>query len=142
MFNISTLLYGLLSLALPVGVITLLGTNILTVLGAVFVGMTGFATMLVGMFPMTKESKRHTYISYLAFLNVLLTATSFIFIFNRYVFFSPIMKLLCYWVIGTVVPLGLAEVYGDKKKSLLEWLAFVGTIAWNFGLALSLLTNI
>lgn len=141
-FNVSTFLYGLLSLALPVGVITLFGINILTVLGAIFVGLTGFATMLVGMFPMSKEFKTHTYISYLAFLNVFLTAFTFIFIFNQNGSFSPVMNFLCYWVIGTVIPLGLAEFYGKKAKPLLEWLAFIGTIAWNFGLAVSLFIKI
>jgi hypothetical protein len=141
-FNASTFLYGLLSLALPVGVITLLGISTLTIMGAFFVGLTGVATMLVGLFPLIKYTKTHEYISYLAFLNVFLTAATFIYIFSRFNFFSPAMKLLSYWVIGTVVPLGLVKVYGKKTNSLLEWLAFIGTIAWNFGLSVSLFIKI
>lgn len=141
-FNISTLFYGLLSLSLPVAIIKLLGANLLTVVGSTFVGLTGLATILVGLFPMNKVPKPHTYISVLAYLNVFLTATTFVFIFNRYGYFPPFMKYICYWVIVAIIPLALTAARRYKIYSFFEWIAFIGTIVWNFSLAVALLINL
>lgn len=141
-FNVSTLLYGLLSLSLPIAVIKLLGVNLLTALGSTFVALTGLATVLIGFFPMNKVPKAHTYISILAYLNVFLTATTFVFIFSRYSYFPAFMRFICYWVILTTIPMTLMAARKNGIYSLFEWLTFSGTIVWNFSLAVVLLINL
>lgn len=141
-FNISTFLYGLLSLILPIYVIKTLGVNMLTVFGSLFVGLTGLATMLVGLFPMDKKVNAHSLVSYLAFLNVILTGVTFALIFSGGDLISTIMRLLSIWVVGITLFLAVWRFRNKPNYSFFEWIVFISTIAWNFTLSVSLLMKV
>ena len=49
------------------------------------------------------------------------------------------MEAINFAVIGTTLLLGLSLLLHRKASSLLEWMAFLCTIAWNFLLATLLL---
>lgn len=140
-FNISTLLYGLLSLSLPIAIVKLLGINLLTAVGSTFVGLTAIATILVGLFPTNKFPKKHDLVGMFSFANVFLTALVFIFIVNRYEVFPNFLIYICWWVMGSILPLAFASKK-NPSYSFFEWLTFIGTIVWNFSLALVLLINL
>lgn len=140
-FNISTVLYGLSSFILPICLLLALGINTLSVFGAILLLVTGIATILVGFFPMN-ISKYHELVSYLVFSSVIFTGIVFIPIYNLGNTFPPYMRLVNYGVIGITILLALSSYINKKTVSLLEWSSLIGTIGWNFLLAISLLSNV
>jgi len=52
------------------------------------------------------------------------------------------MELVNSAVIGATVLLGLSLLFHRQESSLLEWIAFLCTVAWNFLLAALLLTRV
>lgn len=141
-FNSSTILYGTLSLVLPLTLHDMLGNNRLVALGAAFLLATGAATILVGFFPMDRRIKVHNAVGFLAFFCALLTGIVFFDIFYQGLLFFPLMQAINLAVIGTAIGLGLSLLVRRQISSLLEWILFICTIAWNFLLALTLLSRL
>jgi hypothetical protein len=141
-FNVSTVLYGGLSLIVPFTLNNMLGSNRLVTLGAASLLGAGTATVLIGFFPMDRKLKIHNVIGFFAFLSVLMTSIVFALIFYRGLLFSPFMELINVAVIGITFLLGISLLLRRQESSLLEWIAVLFTIAWNFLLAVSLLTQI
>ena len=141
-FNASTVLYGGLSLIVPITLDKMLGTDRLVALGAVSLLAAGTSTVLIGFFPMDRKLKIHNIIGVFAFLSVLLTGVVFSAIFYRGVIFSPLMELINLVVIGTTVLLGISLLLRRQESSFLEWLSVLFTIGWNFLLAVLLLLQI
>jgi hypothetical protein len=141
-FNASTVLYGGLSLIIPITLNTMLGTDRLVVLGAVSLLAAGTSTVLIGFFPMDRKLKIHNIIGFFAFLSVLLTGVVFSAIFYQGILFSPLMELINLVVVGTTVLLGISLLLRRQESSFLEWLSVLFTIGWNFLLAVLLLIQI
>lgn len=137
-FNFSTILYGLLSFVLPVSLTLALGVSVLSVFGAFLLTLTGIATILVGIFPMNKKGKHHEIVSYLVFSSVIITGLAFIPIFNLNHIFPQYMKLVNIGVIGVTTLLAFFSYANKQTSSVLEWTSLIGTIVWNFLLAVSL----
>lgn len=140
-FNASTIAYGGLSLVVPMSLNTISRANNLVTLGAASMLAAGTATILVGFFPMDRKLRIHNIVGFLAFFSVLLTGFVFFTIFNQGLLFSPLMELINIAVIGTTFLLGISLLIRRQVSSLLEWMAFICTIAWNFLLAFLLLTR-
>lgn len=141
-FNASTVLYGGLSLIIPITLNTMLGTDRLVALGAAALLAAGTSTVLIGFFPMDRKLKIHNIIGVFAFLSVLLTGVVFSAIFYRGILFSPVMELINLIVVGTTVLLGISLLLRRQESSFLEWLSVLFTIGWNFLLAVLLLFQI
>jgi len=140
-FNVSTIPYGALSFSLPASLKMMLGTDGLAALGATSLMGAGAATVLVGFFPMDRRIKIHNAAGVFAFFSALLTGIVFTMIFYQGMLFSPLMELLNFVVTGTTLLLGISLLLRRQNSSLLEWLAFLCTIAWNFLLSVLLLTK-
>jgi hypothetical protein len=141
-FNASTVLYGGLSLIVPITLNKMLGTDRLVALGAASLLAAGTSTVLIGFFPMDRKLKIHNLIGFFAFLSVLLTGVVFSAIFYQGILFSPLMELINLVVIGTTVLLGISLLLRRQESSFLEWLSVLFTIGWNFLLAVLLLIQI
>ena len=137
-FNISTILYGLVSFVLPVTLLTLFGINTLNLIGAFFLVMTGLATTLVGVFPMDGIVKIHEWVSYFVFSSTTVTGVVFVLIFHNIAVFPELMTSLTYIVICLALLLGLNSLFRKKTSSFFEWTTLIGTILWNFALSVSL----
>jgi hypothetical protein len=140
-FNGSTILYGVLSFALPASLYMRLGTNHQVALGTASLLVAGAATVLVGFFPMDRRIKVHNAVGFFAFFSAMLTGIVFFAIFYQGMLFSPLMELINLAVIGTTLLLGISLLVNKKISTFLEWMAFICTIAWNFLLAVLLLTR-
>jgi hypothetical protein len=138
-FNASTILYGGLSLIVPLSMNTLFGTERPVTLGTAALLATGTATVLVGFFPMDRRLKIHNIVGFFAFFSALLTGFVFISIFDQGQLYSPLMEGINVAVIGTTLLLGFSLLLRRKVSTLLEWMAFLCTIAWNFLMATLLL---
>lgn len=141
-FNVSTILYGGLSFIVPISLNTALGPDRPVALGAAGLLATGTATVLVGFFPMDKRLKIHNMVGIFAFISALLTGLSFLSIFNQGLLYSPLMEGVNSAVVGITLLLGISLLLRRQESSLLEWMAFLCTIAWNFLLATLLLMQI
>jgi hypothetical protein len=141
-FNTATILYGALSFAVPISLSIRAGTNSWVALGTASLLATGTATVMVGIFPMDRRLKVHNVVGFFAFVSVLLTGIVFFAIFSKGLLFSPLMELVNFAVIGTAILLGLSLLFRRQESSLLEWICFICTIAWNFLLASLLLVRI
>lgn len=140
-FNASTVLYGGLSIVVPISLNTMLGQNRPVELGAAALLATGTATVLVGFFPMDRRLKVHNMVAFFAFFSALLTGFVFQSIFNDGLLQSSLMEGVNVAVIGITLLLGISLLLRRQESSLLEWIAFIFTIAWNFLLATLLLTQ-
>jgi len=141
-FNISTILYGVLSFALPISLRTMATANSWVSLGTASLLTAGTATVLVGFFPMDRRLQVHNAVGFLAFFSALFTGIVFFVLFSQGRLFSPLMELVNSAVIGATVLLGLSLLFHRQESSLLEWIAFLCTVAWNFLLAALLLTRV
>ena len=141
-FNTATILYGGLSIVVPVSLNNLLGTGHPVSLGAASLLATGTATILVGFFPMDRRLKVHNLVAFFAFFSALFTGFVFQSIFNHGLLHSSLMEGVNVLVIGVTLLLGISLLLRRQESSLLEWIAFVCTIAWNFLLAILLLTHL
>ena len=139
-FNASTILYGGLSLVVPIRLNTMLGLDSPVALGAASLLATGIATVLVGFFPMDRKLKLHNMVGFFAFFSVLLTGIAFLAIFSQGPLYSPFMEGINIAVIGTTLLLGISLLLHRQESSILEWVTFLCTIVWNFFLATLLLT--
>jgi len=137
-FNTTTALYGLLSIILPISVIWILGINIFTILGALSLLTVGWATILVGIFPMDKKAQTHELVSRISFVSVLLVGLIFLWIFNSNNFML-IIKILNILIVIVTILLCINAAVKKRTNPVLEWLSFMGTIIWNFLLAVSFL---
>lgn len=141
-FNVSTSLYGGLSIVVPVSLHNLAGADQTVGLGASTLLATGTATILVGFFPMDRRLKIHNMVGFFAFFSALLAGFVFLSIFREGFLYSPVMEGINFAVIGTTLLLGFSLLLRRQVSSLLEWIAFLCTLAWNFNLAVMLLTQI
>jgi hypothetical membrane protein len=140
-FNGSTILYGGLSIVVPISMHSLLGAAQPVTLGAAFLLATGLATVLIGFFPMDRKLKIHNMVGFFAFFSALLTGIAFLSIFSQGLLYSPLMEGINFVVIGTTLLLGSSLLLRRRESSLLEWVTFLFTIVWNFLLATLLLTQ-
>ncbi len=138
-FNASTILYGGLSIIVPISLNRMLGEERLVTLGAASLLATGVATILVGFFPMDRKLKIHNAVGFFAFFSALLAGFSFLSIFNQGPLYSPLMAGVNYAMVGITLLLGISLLLRGQVSPLLEWMAFLCTIAWNFLLATMLL---
>lgn len=138
-FNGSTILYGTLSLALPISIFKILEVNTYNMLGVIFLISTAISTAMVGIFPMHRKKKEHSVVSYLVFSSVVLTGLVFIPVFQQNIIFSQYNQIMNYLVIGLTTFLVLNALFYKKANSLLEWLTLIGTIVWNILLSASFL---
>ncbi|MGE5374630.1 MAG: DUF998 domain-containing protein [Bacteroidota bacterium] len=138
-FNAATVLYGALSFAVPFSLKTLVEANSWVGLGAASLLSAGAATVLVGFFPMDKRLKVHNAVGFMAFFSALFAGLVFFVLFSQGKLFSPLMELVNFAVLATTILLGLSLLFHRKESSLLEWIAFLCTLAWNFLLAALLL---
>jgi hypothetical protein len=141
LFNAATILYGALSFAVPISLKTLVEANSWVGLGAASLLSAGTATVLVGFFPMDRRLKVHNAVGFMAFFSALFAGLVFFILFSQGRLFSPLMELVNFAVLVTTVLLGLSLLFHRKESSLLEWIAFLCTLAWNFLLAALLLTR-
>jgi hypothetical protein len=141
-FNVSTALYGGLSIVVPFSLHNLFGTGRPVELGTASLLATGTATVLVGFFPMDRRLKVHNAVAFFAFFSALFAGLVFQSIFNRGVLHSWLMEGVNTAMIGITILLGISLLFRRQESSLLEWIAFSCTIAWNFLLATQLLTQI
>ena len=142
MFNVSTILYGLLSFVLPYSLYSLRGVDSVVTRGVTTLLAAGTATILIGFLPMDRQFKVHNVIGFLAFLSVLFTGSVFFTIFAQGMLFSPLMELINFAVFVTTVLLGISLLFRPQHSSLLEWVAFLCALAWNFLLAAMLLVRL
>ena len=142
MFNISTILYGLLSFVLPYSLYSIRGVDSAVNRGVNTLLAAGTATILIGFFPMDRQFKVHNVIGFMAFLSVLFTGGVFFTIFSQGMLFSPLMELINFAVFVTTFLLGISLLFRPQHSSLLEWVAFLCAMAWNFLLAATLLTRL
>jgi hypothetical protein len=140
-FNVSTILYGMLSLVLPASLNSMRGANTTVGWGTASLLAAGTATALVGFFPMDRRIKIHNAIGFLAFFSVLLTGIIFFTIFDQGTLFSPMMEFIDFAVICTTILLGTSLLLRRQESSLLEWLSFLCALAWNFLFSMLLLTK-
>jgi len=140
-FNVSTILYGVLSFALPVSLNIMLGTNQLVALGSASLIGAGAATVLVGFFPMDRRIRIHNIAGFTAFLSALVTGIVFSAIFHQGMLFFPPMQFVNLAVVTTMMLLGFSLLLRKQNSSFIEWLAFLCTIAWNLLLSVLLLTR-
>ncbi len=139
-FNVSTILYGVLSMAVPLSLKSMVvEANSWVILGTGSLLSAGTATVLVGFFPMDRRLKVHNAVGFMAFFSALITGLVFFFLFSQGLLFSPLMEMVNFAVIGTTLLLGLSLLFHRQESSLLEWIAFICTVAWNFLLAFLLL---
>jgi hypothetical protein len=141
-FNAATILYGGLSVVIPISLHKLLGTGHAVSLGSASLLATGTATVLVGFFPMDRKLKVHNMVAFFAFFSALFAGFVFQSIFNHGLLHSSMMEGVNVVVIGITLLLGISLLLRRQESSLLEWIAFLCTIAWNFLLAVQLLTQI
>jgi hypothetical protein len=141
-FNAATILYGGLSVVVPISLHRLLGTGHSVSLGSASLLATGTATVLVGFFPMDRKLKVHNMVAFFAFFSALFAGFVFQSIFNHGLLHSSMMEGVNVVVIGATLLLGISLLLRRQESSLLEWIAFLCTIAWNFLLAVQLLTQI
>ncbi len=141
-FNATTILYGGLSIVVPFTLHSLLGTSRPGELGAAALLATGTATVLVGFFPMDRRLKVHNAVGFFAFFSALFAGFIFLSIFDQGLLYSPLMEGLDIAVIGITLLLGISLLFRRQASNLLEWIAFICTIAWNFLLATLLLMQI
>jgi hypothetical membrane protein len=141
-FNASTILYGGLSLIVPITLNATLGQDRPVELGAAALLGTGMATILVGFFPMDRRLKIHNAVGFFAFFSALLAGFVFLSIFSHGLLYSPLMEAIDVAVVGVTLLLGISLLLRRRESSLLEWTAFLCTIAWNFLLASLLLTQL
>ncbi len=140
-FNAGTVLYGGLSIVVPITLRNLFGTGQPVELGTASLLAAGTATVLIGFFPMDRRLNVHNGIAFFAFLSALFTGLAFQSMFNHGLLRSSLMEGVNAVVIGITVLLGLSFLVRRQDSSLLEWIAFVCTVAWNFLLATLLLTQ-
>jgi hypothetical membrane protein len=140
-FNVSTILYGGLSFVVPISLNMMLGGDHPVTLGAASLLATGLATILVGFFPMDRKLKIHNAVGFFAFFSALLAGFSFLSIFNQGLLNFPLMEGFNVAVICITLLLGISLLFRRQESSLLEWMAFLCTIAWNFLLATLLLLS-
>jgi hypothetical protein len=140
-FNASTILYGGLSLVVPISLNAMLGRDRPVALGAAALLGTGMATILVGLFPMDRRLKIHNVVGFFAFFSALLAGFVFLSIFNHGLLYSPLLEAIDVAVVGITLLLGISLLLRRRESSLLEWMAFLCTIAWNFLLASLLLAQ-
>ena len=88
-FNASTILYGGLSIVVPISLNMLPGQDRLVTLGAAPLLATGLATILVGFFPMDRKLKIHNAVGFFAFLSALFAGFAFLFLFSQGLLYSP-----------------------------------------------------
>jgi hypothetical protein len=141
-FNVSTVLYGGLSIVVPVSLHAFLGKDRLVALGAATLLAAGTSTILVGFFPMDRRLRIHNIIGFFAFLSVLLTSIIFFDIFYQGILASRLMEGISLAVIGSTTLLGISLLLRRQESSFLEWISFLFTIAWNFLLAVLLLNQV
>jgi len=141
-FNTATILYGGLSVVVPISLYKLLGAGHSAELGSASLLATGTATVLVGFFPMDRRLTVHNMVACLAFFSALFAGLVFQSIFNHGLLHSSLMEGINAVVIATTLLLGISLLLRRQESSLLEWIAFLCTIAWNFILAIQLLTRI
>jgi hypothetical membrane protein len=132
MFNASTILYGGLSLVVPISLNRIVGQGHPVTLGAAALMATGTATILVGFFPMDRRLKVHNTVGFFAFFSALFAGFVFLSIFSHGILYSPLMEGIDVAVIGVTLLLGMSLLLRRQESSLLEWMAFLCTIAWNF----------
>jgi hypothetical membrane protein len=140
-FNTSTILYGGLSFVVPVTLNNNFGSDRPVEWGAAALLATGAATVLVGLFPMDRRLKIHNLVGFFAFFSALFAGLAFLSIFKQGLLYSPLMETINIVVIGITLLLGISLLLRRPESSFLEWIAFLGTIAWNFLLATLLLTQ-
>ena len=138
-FNAATILYGGLSFVVPITLNARLGPDHRVTLGTASLLATGFATILVGFFPMDRRLKVHNAVGFFAFFSALFAGFAFLSIFDRGLLYSPLMEGINFAVIGITLLLGISLLFRRQESSFLEWMAFLCTIAWNFLLATLLL---
>jgi hypothetical protein len=138
-FNVATILYGVMSLVLPAALFSMPDEDLFRSLGAVFLLGAGVATILVGFFPMDRKLRIHNVVGFLAFLSVLLTGIVFSVIFRQGLFFSPVLFMINSAVILLAVLLVLSLLFRPQNSSILEWILMFCTIAWNFMLSMAIL---
>ncbi|MFZ2522890.1 MAG: DUF998 domain-containing protein [Minisyncoccia bacterium] len=141
-FNFSTILYGLLSFAVPINLVLTLGVNTLSIFGALLLLTTGTATILVGIFPMNKSDRNHKTVNYIVFSSIIFTGLVFIPIFNLSNIFLPYMKLVNYGALGITVLHSLISHIYKRTSPVLEWSSLIGTIGWNLLLSISLFLSL
>ena len=141
-FNVSTILYGLLSYILPYSLYSIREADTAVTHGVTTLLAAGTATIMIGFFPMDRRFKVHNFIGFLAFLSVLFTGGVFFTIFNQGILFSPLMQLINIAVFVSTFLLGLSLLFRPEHSSLLEWAAFLCALAWNFLLAAMLLARL
>ncbi len=115
-FNVSTILYGGLSIVVPVSLHNLSGTDQPVGLGAAALMAAGTATVLVGFFPMDRRLKIHNMVGFFAFFSVLLTSFVFLSIFRQGRLYSPVMEGINYAVIATTLLLGVEPPVSQTGK--------------------------
>lgn len=142
MFNVSTILYGLLSFVLPYSLYSIRDAESVVTRGVMTLLAAGTATILIGFFPMDRRFKVHNVIGFLAFLSVLFTGGVFFTIFSQGMLFSPLLEVINLAVFLTTFLLGISLLFRPQHSSLLEWIAFLCALAWNFLLAATLLTRL
>jgi len=142
MFNVSTILYGALSFVLPFSLYSIHRSDLVVTRGVATLLGAGIATILIGFFPMDRQFKVHNIIGFLAFLSVLFTGGVFFTIFSQGMLFSPLMELINFAVFVTTFLLGISLLFRPEHSSLLEWVAFLCALAWNFLLASLLLIKL
>ena len=140
-FNTATILYGGLSVVVPISLDNLPGKGNSVSLGSAALLATGTATILVGFFPMDRRLKVHNMVACLAFFSALFAGIVFQSIFMHGFLHSALMEGINVVVIATTLLLGISLLLRRQESSLLEWIAFLCTIAWNFLLAIQLLTQ-
>jgi hypothetical membrane protein len=140
-FNAATILYGGLSIVVPISLYSLLGTAQPVTLGAAFLLATGIATVLIGFFPMDRKLKIQNRVGFFAFFSALLTGIAFLSIFSQGLLYAPLLEGINLVFIGTTLLLGISLLLRRQESSLLEWVTFLFTIVWNFLLATLLLAQ-
>jgi len=139
-FNLSTIIYGLLSFSMISPLLNQYGNNPLVILGIISLISTGVATILVGIFPMNIP-RAHKFVSYYVFSSVLVTGIIFTPIFITYGL-SKFMIWLSIWTILSTFLLSMVALVEKRTNSFLEWSNLFYTILWNFSFAYMLFRGI
>lgn len=141
-FNITTILYGILSLIIPYKLIISGINHSLLYLGIFGLFITSIATILVGLFPIDTKRKMHNIISYFVFGSVIFNGIVFVFIPHKV---SIIPNYISYLSASVLAITGILittkiKIKIDSKYAPYEWMCLLGTILWNLALASFLLT--
>lgn len=142
LFNITSSLYGIFSVGLPLWILQYRSRGVLLCdFAVVSLLICGIGMVLVGIFPMDTKRTMHRIAACITFCGVFLTGLVFIPILKMITSYESVMILLSSaTIIGTII-LSIRYISKKYNHAFSEWTVAIFAISWNFLVSLIFLTN-